>query len=431
MYRVLRYRLAWFLLSLLGYYLALNLVLFIAARHEATLPGPFVTCTQLTGQSGAASGYRFTVQNIPGRQLELSDGNIEPPISDSFCSEQLVSVTYETNTLEGPLIVDRVTLRDTTTGTATTYTTPAGRDFTAAKVVSLLIWGGGLGTVSTALLLVAALWRYFGNALQGKDARRNEKQTGGSGGAGTSGKGGPTPLPAAFLEQVREDLAWLEAIPWGAEPLADVATAYQRFHRGIGLVRGWQGNEARLIEGIQLLERCPSALAETGAAEAILQLSTFDVATCAPEGARAALRHAERAIALAPNVVEAHLARIHALAALEAYEPGSLKQAQEALRAAQRAAPDHPRLPSAGAAVYLAQRHYPLVITSLRRAIKLAPTQEEADALLDQFAQVLARSGELRRAMNLRAQLAAKSTRRRTGVPVASPAGPPDELDGG
>lgn len=423
MYRVLRYRLAWFLLSLLGYYLTLSLVLFIAARHEATIPGTFVSCAPSSGQADTAPGYLFTVESFPGRQLQLNDNALTPPLPANFCSEQLINVTHETNTLQGPFIVDRGTLEDTVSYTDTTYTTPAGRDFTTAKILSLLLWGGGLGTVSTAMLVVALLWSYLGGVLQGKDHKSKRRESQGK-------KHTPSALPMPFLEQVQEDLSWLEAVLWGADPLPDVASAYQRFHRGIGLLRGWQGDEERLIEGIHLLEHCPLALAETGAAEAILQLSTFDVATSAPEGARAALRHAERAISLGPNVVEAHLARIHALTALTPYDAGSLKKVQAALKTVQRTARDHPRLPSAGAAVYFALGRYPLVISQLRRAIKLAPTKEEANALLDQFAQVLARSGDLRRSMNLRAQIATStSTQADTGVPVMASIHLPDEQD--
>src|SRR5579871_2908942 len=61
----------------------------------------------------------------------------------------------------------------------------------------------------------------------------------------------------------------------------------------------------------------------------------------------------------------------------------------------------HPRLPVAVAAIYLAKRHYRPAIVALRAALAVAPTQLEANALLDLLAQTLLRAGNLREALRL------------------------------
>lgn len=394
LYRLLRYRAAWFVCAAIGGYLTLSLVLALSARHQVALRGPIATCEPGIDSGGAVVSYTFTLSGSPARTLFLQPDSLSPALPPDFCNADVVSVSYENGTVGGPYLVDRVTLRNPLGRATTPYATPAGRDFATAKRLSLLVFGGGMGVISLAMLLVGIFWRHAGVLLRKKEPRQSPTRD------------APSPLPSEFLDQVAEDLRWLAALPWGQQSLAaspgDAAVAYARFHRGIALLRGWGGDQQRLLDGVELLVHCPPALAWTGAAEAALQLANYDVVTWAPDGPRAALRFSELALAASREVVEAHLARIQALAALASMgESAALRQAELALGEVRAPAPDHPRLPAAEAAVHVARRHWAPAISALRRAIERAPSQEEVQALLEQLAQALYRSGDLRQALRL------------------------------
>lgn len=384
--RLLRYRFAWFAFSLLGFYLAGVLWVSISARHQITVAGPLASCAPIRDGSGVVTSYVVTLAGAPGVHVQMTPGDMSPAPPTDLCSVQVVRVWYETASLDGPLIADRMDIHSAAASGTATYATPAGRDFATAKRLTLAAWAGGVSLLSAVMLLVAIFWRHVRHLVRRKRPSRSTR---------------PRKLPAHFTEQVTEDLFWLESVPWGGSLSASGADAAARFEQGLALVQGRAGDEEQLLRGVSLLALCPPELALVGAAEAALQLGEYDAVSYAPEAGRAALAYAERALSLDPMSVDAQIARVRALAAQAAMrEPGALARANAALRVASNMDPSHPRLPLAVASLYLARRQYAPAVAALRLALTLAPSDEAAHAVHVMLARVLEQSGNLRHALH-------------------------------
>jgi hypothetical protein len=374
-YQLMRYRIAWLLFSLLGFYLAAIMLLLVSAQQQHTLSGAAHTCVQQRGDTLA-----FT---LDGQSFATARSAFTPTLPANLCDQTSITVLYETNFFHDPPTLDAVQFTDPQTGTIHHYTRAGLLDFETAHRLQFIL-GGSLFSVSALMLLVALYWPRVGYLMQ----------------SGDSG-----PIPATFIAQVEDDIRWLDSLPWGVTSPMDAETAQEQFNRGLALVRGWLGDETRLLDGIEWLVRCPPSLAYTGAAEAALQCSACDVSRYVPQGTQYALRMVRRALALDPTSDDIRLTYVQALAALGA---GNDPNAGRALRLAERElvalrgrCAAHPRLPVAVAAIYLAKRHYRPAIVALRAALAVAPTQLEANALLDLLAQTLLRAGNLREALRL------------------------------
>lgn len=381
--RLLRYRISWFVCGLAGFYLAGVLSFMVLNHHQLATSGPITSCQTQRDTAGNVTGYLFVPLGKPALHLSLAPGDFSPQPPE-VCQVFVVSLSYETANLGGPLQVDSIDVAHAN-GATTRYATAAGRNFTTARRLTLLVWGGGVSLLSAIMLLVGIFWKHAGSlVLRKKRVSRSHR---------------PRKLPATFTEQVSEDLLWLDSLPWGATTAAGSAARAQ-FERGLALVQGWGSDEERLREGIALLVRCPPEYAYVGAAETALQLAEYDAISWAPAGARAALAYAERAAAIAPSLADAQLLRVRALAALGAMrERGALAKADAALHLARELDPTHPRVPLAVAALYLARRQYTPALASLRLALQLAPSEDAQHALHDQMARILERSGNLRQAL--------------------------------
>lgn len=388
--RLVRYRVAWLGCGVAGLYLALAFALIINARQQTTRVGTFDSCSTIPTSASGTTTYNFTLRQAPGLRWQFAPDALTPAVPAHFCWATYAVVTYETDPLQGPVSVDRLTLYGLPGQRVSSYTSPVGDNFVLAKRVTLYVWSGGTTLLSVMMLLVAACWRVSGGILRWL--------------AGVRQGHAQARLPAAFGAQVRVDLHWLAALPWGASAGDEGVEGAARFARGIALVRGWQRQEDTLLDGAALLIQCPPALAYAGAAEVALQFAAYGLTTWSPAGARAALTYADRGLACAPNAPDALVARVQALAALGAMGDGdALRSAAHSARTLAAVAPDHPRLPAAVATIYLAGHQYAAACTALGLAIERAPSPDEAAALRAQLTRAQARAGRLRHAPRITA----------------------------
>ncbi|MGH2517746.1 MAG: hypothetical protein ACRDHP_19025 [Ktedonobacterales bacterium] len=389
--KLLRYRFAWFLFSLLGFYLAAVVVLTISAGQQRTISGLLATCRSSADSETGKATEVFTLQQAPGQTFALTPADFQPSLPGGMCQVgAFLTFRYETNVFHQPYAVDAVMFPHLD-GKPALLETANGRAFPRTRQLDMILYGGGIVLFSALMLGVALCWRRVGPVARKSQRtlrreRREQRQ----------------PIPAAFAAQVREDLHWLAALPWARDPEPDFVAAYARFQRGMGYVRGWAGDERVLMRGVRLLVTCPIALAYTGAAAVALQLSAYDLTSFAPEGLDAARDYVERALAAAPGLLDARIGKVHVLAGLAALgDTDALEEAETLLRILRETGPAHPRLPAAAAHVHITRRQYSSAIASLRRALAVAPTQEEAAATLDLLAQTLLRAGNIKQAVRL------------------------------
>ena len=406
-YRLMRYRFAWLAFGLVGLYLAAVLVLVIYSQRQVSISGAMTACrSQPAGTNGQVT-ESFSLREHPGLALELTAANFSPTLP-ALCGprDQSARLRYETNALREPNRVDEVTLVDTRTGAEVVYRDRTRADFEVVKQTQLVVFGGGMALVSVFMLIVGAFWPRFADAAKKtRPTRRRER---------------PSLIPTHFTAQVGSDMRWLAALPWGVNAGADHRSGHLAFQRGVALVRGWDGDEETLTRGVGLLVHCPPALAYTGAAEAALQLASYDVLSYDRAGLGVALGYVGRALELAPASVDARLTRIHVLAAFGSMgDTERLAQAIHELRGLREDAARHRRLPSAMAAVAIARRDYKQATVALRKALAVTPNEEERAALLDTLARVLLRAGDLREALRLFVTLSLPDVAEQ-GVPLSA-----------
>lgn len=417
-YRLMRYRFAWLAFGLVGLYLAATLFVVIGSQRQLTTTGALVNCRTI---SGGQAGALFELRERPGVEFELTAANFQPA-PPALCArhDQTITIRYVTNALRDPYHVDTLVLINSASGAATVYHDRTVSDFELVKRVRLVAFGGGMTLVSLIMLSVALWWRRF------RDVARKPKVT-------QRRRERPTQIPSHFSAQVEQDMAWLRSLPWGESRSMDRRSAYLAFHRGVALVRGWDGNEETLTHGVALLIHLPPALAYTGAAETALQLASYDVLTSARRGLDIAYQYIRRALAEAPDSLDARLTYIHVLAAYGSLgDVTRLAQAMKELRAVRDVNPRLRRLPSAEAAVRIARRDYKPAIAALRRALAVTPNEEERQALLDTLARVVLRTGDLREALRLfvklslpdaaEGQIPLPAGQRRVSQPISRPA---------
>lgn len=388
-YRLMRYRFAWLAFGLLGLYLAAMLIVVIGSQRQMVTSGTIAGCRPLAGGTDGSQGELFQLRERKGVEFELTAANFQPA-PPSLCArrDQPVTLRYETNALRDPDRVDELVIADPITGATATYRDRTRTSFELVKRVRLAVFGGGMALVSLIMLGVGVWWKRFGDvARRTRPNRRRER---------------PATIPAHFTAQVEQDMRWLQSLPWGASAATERRSAYLAFQRGVALVRGWDGNEETLTRGVGLLIHCPPALAYTGAAEAALQLASYDVLTCARPGLDIAHMFIRRALEREPDSLDARLTYIHILAAYGSLgDTARLARATKELHAVRDAAPRLRRLPSAAAAVSIARRDDKQAIAALRRAIGVTPNEEERVALVDTLARVVLRTGDLRQALRL------------------------------
>ncbi|MGH2486258.1 MAG: hypothetical protein ACRDHE_09620, partial [Ktedonobacterales bacterium] len=290
-YRLMRYRFAWLAFGLVGLYLAAVLVLVIYAQRQVSLSGTIIACrSQPAGTTGQVT-QSFTLREDSDLALELTAANFSPALP-ALCTrrDQPTRLRYETNALREPNRVDEVTIFDAATGADIIYRDPTRADFEVVKRTQLIVLGGGMTLVSLFMLIVGAFWPRFADAAKKtRPTRRRER---------------PSVIPTHFTAQVGSDMRWLANLPWGVNAGGDHRSGHLAFQRGVALVRGWDGNEAILTRGVGLLVHCPPALAYTGAAEAALQLASYDVVSYDRAGLGVALGFVRRALELAPASVD-------------------------------------------------------------------------------------------------------------------------------
>jgi hypothetical protein len=234
----------------------------------------------------------------------------------------------------------------------------------------------------------------------------------------------PTSVPDLLREQVEEAIHWLTTLPWGDGSVASatpsaatqapgVVSPERRLAQGLAQIRGWGGDDARLVAGVTRLVGLPPALAFTGASTAALQLAAYAPLRWAPAGARLALAYAARALAEDPTLADAHIAYTQALAALGANGDADRRaQAEAAFQALRQRAPTHPQLPYTLALLHLAHGRYADASEALQNALTWAASDAEAQRILAQLAAALRRQGDLRQALGVFAWLARGARRR-------------------
>lgn len=378
-YRLLRYRFAWLAFGLLGCYLTAVIVLVVATRDQATAGGALVSCRRDAMDTTAVA---FTVRGHENLVFKARPEDFQPLLPATFCAASNVQVLYETDawTHVGP--VDAIHISGEVTGSQTIINVTRG-DFGQTKAVQLALLGGGMSLTSGAMLGVALFWGRVGHMVSRRQPKRHAKR---------HAKGGRL-VPEDFASAVAEDLRWLGTLPWGIGGMgSSPAETQQRFDDGLAQVRGWRGDEGRMLRGVELLVGLPPVLSWTGAAEAALQIGAYDVGRFAPEAVLFAQQCVEKALALDPDNADARICEAHVLAARAANgEKPALVQAEGRLRELRALKVDHPRLPVASAAVHMAARRWSSALLPLRTGIAAAPSTDEADYGRLLLAQALAR----------------------------------------
>ena len=390
-YRLMRYRFAWLAFGLVGLYLAALLVVVIGSERLLVASGTIENCRLVPGGSAGQQSELFALREWPGTQFKLTATDFQPA-PPSLCAQrgQVVTVRYVTNALREPNQVDALTYPQTANGASAIYRDRTQTDFELMKRVRLAVFGGGMTLVSLIMLSVGVWWGRFGDVAKTKRSRSSR------------GRERPSPIPWHFLRQVELDMDWLRSLPWGQGYTADPRSAYFAFQRGVALIRGWDGNEGILTQGVALVAHLPPVLAYTGAAEAALQLASYDILTYARPGLAIADQFIRRALAQAPQSLDARLTAVHVHAAFGSMgDESRLTLAAKELRALREDAPRLRRLPGAIAAVCIARRDYKQAIVAVRRALTVTPNEEERQALVDTLARVVLRAGDLRQALRL------------------------------
>ena len=390
MRRLLRYRFAWFAFGLLSLYIAGIIGVVVVSSHREHATGTPAACSAQQDSSGQTS-ILFTLRGEPKTWYQIAPDMFRPVVPVSVCEAQLFDFTYETNILRDPFKVDGL-VAISSTHRKVTYVSIAGQIYTQVQTVQLIGGAGGMLMVGIIMFAVGVFWSQVGDL-----ARRVQLTTRSARLARN--------MPQEFLAHVTRDIDWLEALPWGTSCAQDADGGVVRFQRGVALVRGWGGDPAHLMEGVHQLIQCPAVYAHTGAAEVALQLGAHELGAYAPDALAAARRHCWSAIMLAPDSADARITYVHVLAGLSAQDKTALQQAEELLTTLRQAAPHHPRLPSAAAAILIAEGRWSAAITWLKRALALAPSQEEAQAILDQLAFVTLRARNLRQALKVFVEL--------------------------
>ncbi len=412
---LLRFRLAWFVAGALGCYLTLLIVLFTLAQREVALNGPFAACrAQRDAETGAITyllTYRPADLSLGMGQLTLDPLGYAPPLPADLCHQHIVSVVYAQNTLGGPYPVNRVTLVALMKPIVVyvQHSNSAGRNFAAARANTLWLRGGGMALLSGALLGVGMWWERIRRALR-LDPREGYADE------------LPTSVPDLIHTQVEEALHWLTALPWGdggAAPATSAVSApgtaapERRLAQGLALIRGWGGDDTRLVAGVTRLVGLPPAMAFTGGSVAALQLAAYAPLRWAPAGARLALAYAARALSEDPAFADAHVAYTQALAALGVNGDADRRaQAEAAFQTLRQRAPNHPQLPYTLAMLHLAHGRYAEASEALQNALTHANSDHEAQRILTQLAATLRRQGDLRQILGVFAWLARGARRR-------------------
>jgi len=414
---LLRFRLAWFAAGALGAYLTLVIVLFTLAQREVALNGPFASCQAKRDSETGAALYTFAYR-LPGSAhstgaLTLDPLGYAPPLPTDLCRRHIVGVVYAQNTLGGPYPINRITLeaRSRPIIVYAQHSNSAGRDFAAARANTLGLRGGGMALLSGALLGVGLWWERIRRALR-LDAHAGYADD------------LPTTMPELLREQIEEAIHWLTSLPWGdgvsasapspgQPPQGAAAPDRQRMAQGLAQIRGWGGDDARLVAGVTRLVGLPPAMAFTGGSTAALHLAAYAPNRWAPSGARLALAYAARALSEDVTLADAHVAYTQALAALGVNGDADRRvQAEAAFQTLRHRAPTHPQISRTLAMLHLAHGRYPEASEALQNALTQATSDAEAQHILAQLAAALRRQGDLRQIVGVFAWLARGARRR-------------------
>ncbi|HLY32640.1 MAG TPA: hypothetical protein VKQ36_16580 [Ktedonobacterales bacterium] len=403
---LLRFRLAWFLGSVLSAYLTLVIVLFTLGQRQLTLGGGLATCQWAPDASSGAGVYQLTMRQQPTTHLRLDPVGFTPALPANLCQAPIGAIAYTQTSLGEPYTVNRVTLTNRR-GRPMVYANAAGRDFVAARNDAAWVRGGGMALLSGALLVVGAWWQRIRRVLGMRKGQRLADDP-------------PTHLSEVVRAQVAEGMSWLSTLPWNkgvifqagasvaaggdaATALANVSIAsslnadqqHEQLTHGLELIYGWGGDETRLVSGVTAVLGLSPALAYTGASAAALQLAAYAPVAWAPAGARMALAYAVRALSEDTIALpDARIAYIQALASLGvAGDADRARQAAMAYQTLAELAPTHPRLAPTQALVAIAAHEYDTASVALQAALAQTPALAEAPRLRAQLAWVARHHG--------------------------------------
>lgn len=183
------------------------------------------------------------------------------------------------------------------------------------------------------------------------------------------------PQTVAAVEGYAQRMA---SVPWGGDPKIAPEQANATFNTTVAKVRRVRGDPAEYVPLIDTFVDLPRPLSYVGAAEVMYRLSYSHWSTYVPQGLQQGLKFVASAQVLEPRQPDALVIRVKLLAGVGA--PRWLELADQTLAILKEVAPQHPRLPDAEAAIRMQRSQNAEALASLRAALAVAPTPEDAFA---------------------------------------------------
>lgn len=237
--------------------------------------------------------------------------------------------------------------------------------------------------VAAGLFVVIALFSLIVEARQWPFTRANWRAAREARKALRTGRALPIPpLPRNLSKTQRERQPDVEAftrqlieVPWGQRVTIEGPALRPQFDQAVSVTRRIAGDWRKLAEPIAIFARMPAPWCYIGAAEVLQRLSFLVGRAFSPIGLRQGLRYIACAQAAEPDNADALITRARLLSSIS--DPRWLQLAEQTLTRAQAIAPNHPRLPSAEAALFERHGQKEKALACLEQAIARAQSPQD------------------------------------------------------